>query len=86
MCGIFISYRREDSEATRAGAAVTLVKNPRLTGLEGSIDVGIDKNSEGFITSESDGSSTLDFRVTTGEHRSKFTNKDTNTEHSGTFS
>lgn len=46
----------------------------------------IDDNWEEFITSGSDGSSTPDFRVTTGEHRFKFTNKDTNTEHSGTIS
>jgi len=89
LFGIFISRRQEDSEdSTRAiyendsEYSVALVKNPRLTGLQGSIDVEIDDNWEGF-TAESD-SLTLDFRVTAREHRFQFTNKDTDTECSGT--
>ena len=66
--------------------SVTLVKNPRLAGLQGPIEVEIDNKLEGAIWPKSDGSLPLEFRVTAGEHRFKFTNTDTNTECTGTFS
>jgi hypothetical protein len=66
--------------------SVTLVNNPRLDGLQGPIEVEIDNKLEGAIWPESDGRSPLEFRVTAGEHSFKFTNTDTNTECTGTFS
>ena len=66
--------------------AVTLVRNPRLSDLQGPVDVAIDDQPIGQIHSESNGSTPLQFHVTAGEHRFKFAEKQTNASCTGTFS
>jgi hypothetical protein len=64
---------------------VTLVRNPRLSDLQGPVDVMIDDRPIGQIRSEPNGSTPLKFQVAAGEHQFKFSDQ-THASCTGTFS
>ncbi len=66
--------------------AVTLVRNPRLTSLAGPIDVSIDDQTVGQIRASANGTNPLQFHVTAGEHRFKFSDAAAKSSCDGTFS
>jgi TIR domain len=65
---------------------VTLVRNPRLTGLAGPIDVTIDDQTVGQIRASANGTNPLQFHVTAVEHRFKFSDAAAKSSCDGTFS
>jgi hypothetical protein len=66
--------------------AVTIVRNPRLTSFSGPINIFIDDQQVGQIRSNSGGSTPLQFHVPAGEHTFKFSDPQSQSNCSGTFS
>ena len=63
-----------------------LVRNPRLKGLTGPVDVFIDGKQIGQIQSNPNGSTPLEFHVAAGEHSFKFVDPKRHSTCDGTFS
>ena len=64
----------------------TIVRNPRLSSLPAPVSVAIDDKPIGQIHSNPNGSSPLQFHVTAGEHTFKFSDAQSQSDCSGTFS
>lgn len=65
---------------------VTLLRNPRLTNIQGPVDVSIDDRPAGQIRFDSNGSTPFQFPVSEGGHQFKIVNPQTSSSCSGTFS
>ena len=65
---------------------VTLLRNPRLTNIQGPVDVSIDDHPAGQIRFDSNGSTPFQFQVSSGGHEFKIVNPQTNASCSGSFS
>ncbi len=80
VIGYFMFARPSENTLT-----VTLVRNPRLTSLAGPIDVTIDDQTVGQIRASANGTNPLQFHVTAGEHRFKFSDAAAKSSCDGTF-
>ncbi len=65
---------------------VTVLRNPRLTNIQGPVDVSIDDHAVGQVRFASDGSTPLQLQVSEGTHQFKIVNPQSNASCSGTFS
>jgi TIR domain len=80
------NQKTEPTPTPEGTLAVTLVKNPRLTDLQGPVDVSIDDHLIGQIRSDASGSTPLKFQVAAGEHHFQFADPQTHASCTGTFS
>ena len=68
-----------------AALAITIVRNPRLTGVTGPVNLSIDGVQQGHIEFDQRGSTPIEIHVTEGEHQFAISNPETQARCAGTF-
>jgi TIR domain len=68
-----------------AGLSITVVRNSRLTGVAGPVDLSIDGEQQGQIRFDEHGNAPIQIHATEGEHRFTISNPQTKASCSGTF-